>query len=118
MAVAAIYDALFGLAILLAPGTASRLLGIPLPADSTYLGLVGVLLLVLAGLYTLPARDPVRFAPVAAVSAAGRVLGAAYLARIWAGGQAPAFLALAAGDLAFAVAQTTLLLWSRREERR
>ena len=115
MSAAAAYDLAFGVGILLLPARLAAILAIPLPEDGTYLGLCGVLLLVLGSLYLLPARDPARFAPVIGVSAAGRLVGAAYLAAVWAGNRHGAFLGLAAADLGFAVVQAVLLLRARGE---
>lgn len=118
MAAASAYDLAFGIGILVLRRSLAAMLSIPLPEDGTYLGLVGVLLLVLGALYVLPARDPVRFAPVVAISAVGRLLGCAYLAWVWTRGHPPAFLGLAAGDLAFAAAQTIVLVRAYRAVQR
>jgi hypothetical protein len=117
MTAAAVYDLGFGVAILAFADETSRLLGVPLPPDPVYLRLVGVLLLVLGALYVLPARNPTRFAPVIGVSAAGRLLGFAYLLWARSHGQPRAFLLLALGDLMFALLQGALLLWPGTADR-
>lgn len=109
MAVGAIYDAAFAVAILFAAEPASRLLGLALPADRAYFGLNGVFLLLLAGLYTLPAFRPERYRGVVAVAAGGRAVGAVYLTAVWADGRETAFLLLGLADGAFAVAHAALL---------
>lgn len=114
MAAGAAYDWGFALAILAFPSLAARTLGLALPPDPVYLNLNAVLLLLLGGIYLVAARDPAGHQGVVAVAAAGRLLGAAFLARAWAEGRPAAFLWLGAGDLAFAVAHAVLLLRARR----
>jgi len=113
MAVGAAYDAAFAGAILLGPESAGALLGLPVPPDRAYFGLLGVFLGLLAGLYLLAWRDPQRYRGVAAVAAVGRAGGFAYLAAIWASGREPAFLGLALADLGFA-AWHAAALWRVR----
>jgi hypothetical protein len=117
MALGAAYDAAFAAAILVFTRPAAALMGLTVPADPVYLRLNGIFLLLLAGLYLLPAVDPVRYRGVVAVAAAGRLLGFLYLATAWLEGEPRAFLALALVDLAFAVAHTLLLLRARRTPR-
>ena len=118
MAAGAIYDAAFGVSILAVPTLAAGWLGLEVPTDRTYLGLNGVLLLLLAGVYSLPARWPERYAGVIAVAAAGRVLGFVYLSWVWLRGNASAFGVLALVDLAFGLVHAALLARCRRLERR
>jgi hypothetical protein len=114
MGIGSAYDAAFGVTILLFADTAGRWMDLPLPEDRTYLGLNGVLLLLLAGLYALPARDAVRYRGVVAVAAAGRGLGFFYLGAVWLTGHVSAFAWLALGDLAFAVAHAGFLAAAAR----
>jgi hypothetical protein len=114
MALGAAYDALFAAAILVFTRPAAALLGLEVPPDPVYLRLNGILLLLLAGLYLLPAVDPVRHRGIVAIASAGRFLGFAYLAAAWLEGRPLAFLALSLGDLVFAVAHAVLLLRARR----
>lgn len=109
MAAGSAYDAVFGAAILLAKVPSSRLLGLDLPEDPVYLNLVGVLLLLLAAIYALAAREPERYRGVVGAAAAGRLAGAVVLLSAWVGGEPRAFAALAAGDLLFAVLHAVLL---------
>ena len=110
MGVAATYDLGFALAMLLFPVSASRRLGLPPPDDPTYLGLAGLLILVLAGMYALAAADVVRHQGIVRVAIAGRTLGALYLGRAaLTHPRSPAFVATALIDLGFAVAHAVLL---------
>lgn len=114
MAAGAIYDAAFAVSILVFTRPAAALLGLEVPPDTVYLGLNGVLLLMLAGAYSLAAMDPVRYQGIAAVAVVGRTAGFVYLASSWRAGRPDAFLALALGDLAFGVLHAVLLIRARR----
>lgn len=109
MAAGAAYDLVFALAILVARRPAARFLGLELPEDPVYLRLVGVLLLLLAGMYAVAAREPERYRGVVLVAAGGRLLGALFFLAEWAGGEPPAFLGLAGGDFAFGLLHAVLL---------
>ena len=109
MAAGAVYDAAFGLGVLAALGTSARLLGLEVPDDPVYVRLVGILLLLVAGLYALPAVDPSRYRGVVAVAAAGRLGGFLFLMAAWSAGRPAAFLGLALGDLAFSVIHAVTL---------
>jgi hypothetical protein len=87
MAAGAAYDWAFALGILAFPRWSAATMGLALPPDPVYLHLNAIFLL---------------------------LLGAAFLARAWAEGRPAAFLGLALGDLAFAVAHAALLLRARR----
>jgi hypothetical protein len=117
MALGAAYDAAFAAAILVVTRRAAALIRLEMPADPVYLRLNGVFLLLLAGLYLLPAVDPVRYRGIVAVASAGRFLGFAYLMGAWLEGRPAAFLGLALMDLAFAVAHAVLLLRARGSPR-
>jgi len=74
----ALYDAGFAVLMVTAPGLPARLLRLPLPPlpeGAFYLWIMAVLLLMLASLYLLAARQPHRYAGVVVVAAGGRVLG-------------------------------------------
>jgi len=118
MALGALYDLLFGAAILLLPALAASWLGLALPQDPVYLKLNGIFLLLLAALYSLPAADPVRYRAVAWVAAAGRAAGFVYFARVAATGGESVFWLLGLGDLLFALLHLALLLSSREALRR
>lgn len=111
MAFGAAFDALFGAAVLFATKPAAALLRLTIPADPVFLYLNGVLLLLLAGVYTAAAREPERYGAVAPVSAAGRTAGFALFVWAWFGGRPATFLALGAADLA--IGGITFVLWRR-----
>jgi hypothetical protein len=96
MASGAIFDLLFGTAILLAP-------------DRVHLRLNGLLLLILAAVYALPALRPERFHPIAPIAACGRVLGFLVLAAAWRSGSPRVFFWLGTADLFLAAG--TGLAW-------
>lgn len=116
MAAGAVYDLVFAGAILFATAPAAAILGLEVPEDPVYLRLNGVFLVLLAGLYFLPALDPRRYRGVVLVAACGRTLGFLYLALVWWQGRPRAFLLLALADLAFAAAHAVLLLRAARSE--
>lgn len=114
MAAGAAYDWAFALGILAFPGLSASALGLTLPPDPVYLRLNAILLLLLGGIYLVAASAPERHQGIVAVTAAGRLLGAAFLAQAFSAGRPAAFLWLGLGDLAFAVAHAALLLRARR----
>jgi hypothetical protein len=104
----ALYDAAFAVLMVAAPRLPARLLRLPLPplpAGAFYLWVLALLLLMLATLYLLAARDPRRYAGVVAVAAVGRILGGlTFFALAWRGGPGLGGLyPLAAADLALGV---------------
>ena len=109
MACGAAYDLCFAVAILFFAAPAAALLGLAVPADPLYLRLNGIFLLLLAGLYSLPAVAPRRYSGVVVVAVAGRTLGFLFFAWSWKTGAAPVFLALGTLDLLFAVLHAALL---------
>lgn len=109
MGLAAAYDAAFAVAILVFSGPASALMGLAVPADPIYFRMNGIFLVLLAALYVLPARDPIRYRGVVVVAAVGRLLGFAFLTGSWVLGAPTAFLWLGYADLAFAAAHALLL---------
>ena len=110
MAAGAVFDGAFALAILGPTHAAASLLGLTVPPDPFYLYLNGLLLLLLAGLYALPALDPRRYHGLAPVSAAGRLLGFGLFFWGWRAGHPTVFLALGAADLG--IAGATLWAWA------
>ena len=86
----ALFDGAFGLAMLLMPTMAARLLGTPLPEDMTYFSLAGLLLVILAGLYVIAAGSPSRHR-LAVVAGLGRICGVAILCKAALSGLGPAF---------------------------
>lgn len=114
MTAGVLYDLSFGLAILCIHERLAGWLRLEPPEEPLYLHLSGVLLLLLGGLYALPAIAPARYQGVVAVAAAGRLLGALFLAVAWLQRGWPALLGLALADLAFGCLHLGLLLWARR----
>ncbi len=104
----ALYDAAFAVLMVTAPGLPARLLRLPLPPlpeGAFYLWIMAVLLLMLATLYLLAARDPGRYAGVVAVAAGGRVLGGlAFLAAARGHSGLAGLYPLAAADLGLGLA--------------
>lgn len=104
----AAYDAGFALLMIAAPRPTARLLRLPLPPlpqGAFYLWIMAVLLLMLAALYLLAARDLGRNGGIVAVAAAGRLVGGLALLAAAAGHPGLAGLyPLAAADLAFGLA--------------
>ena len=106
----AFYDLVFAGLMTMAPGPASRALGLPLPAERYTTDLLAILLAMLACLYLLAAREPRRYAGVVVVAIGGRALGAAAFAlAAWNRPDLGALWGLAGADLAFALAH--LLTW-------
>jgi len=113
MWLAAFYDVAFAVAILFFTAPAARLLNLALPEDLVYLRFNGVFLLMLAGMYLLPAFQPRRYRGVASVAVIGRFLGFIYLGQVWAAGGSATFAALAFADLFFSVLHGVLLVRAR-----
>lgn len=101
----AVYDLLFAVAMVAAPGIPARILRLPLPPlpqGAFYLWIMATLLLMLALLYLAAAHDPRRYSAIIAVAIGGRTLGA--LAFVIAALRDPALSGLyplAAADFAF-----------------
>jgi hypothetical protein len=111
LALGAVYDLVFAIAILGFTRGAASMLSLPLPGDPVYLYLNGVFLVILAGLYAAVARQPQRYGALVPIFAGGRALGSLLFLWAWEGGRPSIFLALGLADLAFAVA--TFVLWRR-----
>ena len=111
LAIGAAVDGAFGIAILALTRPAAHLLGLAVPDDPTYLGLNGVLLLILAGIYAAAAGDPRSYRLVPPLSAAGRGLGSLLFIWAWRRGAPPAFAWFALLD--FTIGGLTFVLWRR-----
>lgn len=109
----AVYDLVFALLMVAAPGVPARLLDLPLPPlpeGAFYLWILAVVLAMLAALYLLAARDTRRYSGIVAVAIAGRLLGGLVLglAALRGPGLDGLWL-LAAADAAFGLAHA--LFW-------
>jgi hypothetical protein len=113
MALAAVYDLVFAIAVLFFTAPAARLLRLPLPDDLVYMRFNGVFLLMLAGAYVLPALHPRRYRGIVSVAVIGRFAGFVYLGGVWYAGASVTFLGLAIGDLFFSVLHAVLLIRAR-----
>lgn len=114
LAIGAVVDGAFGIAILALTRPAAQVLGLAVPDDPTYLGLNGVLLLILAGIYAAAAGDPRSYRLVPPLSAAGRGLGSLFFLWAWRRGGPAAFACFALLD--FAIGALTLIAWRRAEQ--
>ena len=110
MLLAAIYDFAFALAILFATAPSARLLHLALPDDLVYLRFNGVFLLMLGGMYLLPAFQPRRYRGIVSIAVIGRFVGFVYLGWVWAAGGTATFLGLALADLFFSALHAALLV--------
>ena len=109
MACGAAYDLIFAVAILFFTAPAAAVLGLELPADPIYLRLNGIFLLILAGMYALPAAAPKRYSGVVVAAVGARTLGFLYFALAWFGGGPMVYLVLGVADLLFGLVHAVLL---------
>ena len=110
MAAGSLYDLVFAVVNLAAPGFGSWFLEIPLPADELYLRVTGVFLLAMAMFYMLPVVYPGRYLGNVLVAIAARLCGAVFfIVAALAFGRPPGFLFLGLVDLLFAVIHVVFL---------
>lgn len=114
MGAGALYDFIFAVAILFFSGPAARLMGLEPPTELIFFRMNGILLILLAGIYSLATLAPERYQAVVRVAAAGRFLGFLYLGGVYATGNPVAFFWLALGDLFFCILHVLLLRSARR----
>jgi hypothetical protein len=91
-------DAAFGLPMLLVPGPTAALLRVELAEPRVYFDLLGVVLLILAGLYLVASCDAPWSHGAGWVAGAGRATGAAVMAAAAARGEGVVFGAAAVAD--------------------
>ena len=106
----ALYDLVFAVLMVTAPGVLADLFALPLPGAAFYLWLLALLLTMLAALYLIAARDPRRYSGIIGVAVVGRFAGAVVFAL--AATREPAWAGLwsaAAADAVFGLAHA--LLW-------
>jgi hypothetical protein len=111
----ALWDVAFALLLAFAPEASARVFELPLPPlpeGAFYLWVLGVLLLMLAALYVVAARDPRRYSGILAVAIGGRVLGGLVLLLASIGGErgVPGLYPMAAADLAFGISHAAFWL--------
>jgi hypothetical protein len=111
----ALWDVAFALLLAFAPEASARVFELPLPPlpeGAFYLWVLGVLLLMLAALYVVAARDPRRYSGILAVAIGGRVLGGLVLFFAAARGDrgVPGLYPMAAADLAFGISHAAFWL--------
>lgn len=109
----ALWDVTFAVLLAFVPEWSARTLHLPLPPlpeAAFYLWIFAVLLLMLAALYLIAARDTRRYSGIVAVAIGGRILGGLVLlfAALRAPGL-PGLLPMAGADLGFGIAHA--LLW-------
>ena len=102
LAVGGVYDLVLAALMALAPKLTFGLLGLPLPSEPFYLGLLVVLVAMVAGLYLLAAYDPMAYAGNVLVAIGGRLAAGVVMAVAATGREDLAGLyVLAAVDLLF-----------------
>lgn len=110
----ALWDAVFAVLLAFAPEASARAFDLPLPPlpeGAFYLWIFAVVLLMLAALYVLAARDTRRYSGIVAVAIGGRLLGGLVLlfAALRPAG-VPGLLPMAAADLGFGIAHAAFWL--------
>jgi hypothetical protein len=110
----ALWDIAFALLLAFAPEAAARVFELPLPPlpeGAFYLWILGVVLLMLAALYLLAARDTRRYSGIVGVAIGGRILGGLVLlfAALRPLG-VPGLVPMAAADLGFGIAHAAFWL--------
>ena len=114
LVVGALWDVAFALLLTFAPEATARNFGLPLPPlpeAAFYLWIFAVVLLMLAALYVIAARDPRRYSGILAVAIGGRILGGLVLltAALRPPGL-PGLYPMAAADLGFGIAHAAFWL--------
>jgi hypothetical protein len=110
----AIWDIAFALLLAFAPEASARAFELPLPPlpeGAFYLWIFAVVLLMLASLYLLAARDTRRYSGIVGVAIGGRLLGGLVLlfAALRPSG-VPGLVTMAAADLGFGIAHAVFWL--------
>lgn len=108
----AFWDIAFAVLLAAAPEAVARRLDLPLPPlpeGAFYLWIFAVVLLMLAALYLIAARDTRRYSGIVAVAIGGRLLGGLVLLAAALRG-IPGLYPMAAGDLFFGLAHAALWL--------
>jgi hypothetical protein len=107
----ALWDIAFALLLAFAPEASARVFELPLPPlpeGAFYLWIFAVVLLMLAALYILAARDTRRYSGIVGVAIGGRLLGGLVL--LLAALRVPGLVPMAAADLGFGIAHAAFWL--------
>ena len=110
----ALWDIAFALLLAFAPVASARAFDLPLPPlpeGAFYLWILGVILLMLAAMYILAARDTRRYSGIVGVAIGGRLLGGLVLLFAALRPQGvPGLVPMAAADLGFGLAHAAFWL--------
>lgn len=107
----ALWDISFALLLAFAPEASARAFDLPLPPlpeGAFYLWIFAVVLLMLAAMYILAARDTRRYSGIVGVAIGGRILGGLVL--LLAAMRVPGLVPMAAADLGFGIAHAAFWL--------
>jgi hypothetical protein len=107
----ALWDAVFAMLLAFAPEASARVFDLPLPPlpeGAFYLWIFAVVLLMLAAMYILAARDTRRYSGIVGVAIGGRILGGLVLSL--AALRVPGLVPMAAADLGFGIAHAVFWL--------
>lgn len=107
----ALWDVVFALLLAFAPEASARAFELPLPPlpeGAFYLWIFAVVLLMLAAMYLLAARDTRRYSGIVGVAIGGRILGGVVL--LLAALRVPGLAPMAAADLGFGIAHAAFWL--------
>ena len=107
----ALWDISFALLLAFAPEASARAFDLPLPPlpeGAFYLWIFAVVLLMLAAMYILAARDTRRYSGIVGVAIGGRILGGLVL--LFAALRVPGLVPMAAADLGFGIAHAAFWL--------
>ena len=112
-AVAAAFNFLAGLPLLIAPAEMAASLGVAVPDDLMYHRFTGLLVACFGGVYALLATDPMRYRPVVWTGVIGKAGVVALFTDAYLGGRVPIqAYAVSLGDLAFVIGFLVFLLSS------
>jgi hypothetical protein len=110
-AVAAGFNFLAGLPLLIAPAEMAASLGVPVPDDLMYHRFTGLLVACFGGVYALLASDPMRYRPVLWTGVIGKAGVVALFTEAFLGARVPfQAYAVSLGDLAFVIGFLIFLL--------
>ncbi len=117
LTIGGIYDLVLVALLVVAAEPTFGLLGLPLPNEPFYLGLLAVLVAMVAALYLLAAYDPMAYAGNVLVAIAGRLSAGVVMAAMAAGrSDLGGLYLLAAVDLAFGAVHA-VCWWPCRHQR-